>query len=247
MPTRRQFLQTGLLASTGFLWGAPDLLAASPRSGETSYKVKKGDTLSAIAKRSGTTVKGLQSRNKLKGDKILIGQHLIIPNNFAAHSSLAPVIAATRKINVTRSRWRYIVIHHSAIEAGNARAYDSNHRRRGMENGLAYHFVIGNGRDSGNGEIEIGPRWTKQLRGGHVRSSSVNNSGIGICLVGNFEKRRPSRKQLDAAFHLVDYLRDSLVHPKCKVTVHRWVDLNHTVCPGKHFPFSTLKRRYNIA
>jgi len=245
--TRRHFLRTGLIASTSLLLGSGDLLGASSKASETSYKVKKGDTLSAIAQRSGTTVRALQSRNNLKSDRILIGQKLVIPGNFAPLPALAPVIAATRKIKVDRNRWRHIVIHHSGIEAGSARAYDSNHRSRGMENGLAYHFVIGNGRDSGNGEIEIGPRWTKQLRGGHVRKSSVNNSGIGICIVGNFQKRRPGKKQLESAYNLVDYLLDGLVHRKCKVTVHRWVDINHTVCPGKHFPFSSFKQRYNIS
>ena len=245
--TRRHFLRTGLLASTSLFWGSGDLIGATPTADETTYKVKKGDTLSGIAQRTGTTIRSLQTRNKLKSDRILIGQKLVIPGNFAPLPALASVIAATRKIKVDRNRWRYIVIHHSGIEAGNARAYDSNHRRRGMEHGLAYHFVIGNGRDSGNGEIEIGPRWTKQLRGGHVRKASVNNSGIGICLVGNFQNRRPGKTQLESAYNLVDYLRDGLVHRKCKITVHRWVDINHTVCPGKHFPFSTLKRRYNIA
>lgn len=247
MPSRRQFLRTGLIASTGLLWGAPNLLAATPGQGESVYKVNRGDTLSGIAKDSGTTVQALQVRNKLKGDRILIGQSLVIPDKFVAHPSLRSVIAATQKIKVDHQRWRYIVLHHSAIEAGNARIYDSNHRRRGMEHGLAYHFVIGNGRDSGDGEIEIGPRWTQQLRGGHVRSTVVNDSGIGICLVGNFEKRRPGKKQLDSAYNLVDWLRNGMVNPKHKVTVHRWVDINHTVCPGKHFPFSTLKRRYQIA
>jgi hypothetical protein len=42
---------------------------------------------------------------------------------------------------------------YSAIKDGNAASYDRAHRRRGMENGLAYHFVIGNGVDSGDGEI----------------------------------------------------------------------------------------------
>jgi len=244
--TRRHFLRHGLLATSGLLLGPGDIFGATPNTDEITYRVKKGDTLSAIAKRTGTSVKALQSRNRIKGDKIFIGQSLVIPGNFSPLPALAPVIAATKKVKVDRNRWRYIVIHHSGIEAGNARAYDSNHRRRGMEHGLAYHFGIGNGRDSGNGEIEIGPRWTKQLRGGHVRKTSVNNSGIGICLVGNFQNRRPGKKQLESAYNLVDYLRDGLVHPRCKVTVHRWVDINHTVCPGKHFPFSSLKRRYNI-
>ena len=41
------------------------------------------------------------------------------------------------------SRWRWIVLHHSATEAGSAARFDENHQhKRGMENGLGYHFVI---------------------------------------------------------------------------------------------------------
>jgi LysM repeat protein len=242
MSSRRDFLRTSLLAGTGLLLSPPDLWAATLTAGETRYVVKKGDTLSTIAERNGVSVALLQRRNRIKGDRILVGQKLIIPTTAANVAALAPVAAATKKIRVDSQRWRYIVLHHSGIEAGNAKAYDAGHRRRGMEHGLAYHFVIGNGRDSGEGEIEIGPRWTKQLRGGHVRSSQVNNTGIGICLVGNFEKRRPSARQLESAFALVDWLENGLVNPRHKVTVHRWVDINHTACPGKFFPYSKLKR-----
>lgn len=242
--SRRQFLQQTLLASAGMLFGGPALLAAG--KSEITYKVQKGDTLSAIAAHHGVSVADIQRRNRLKGDRILVGQKLVVPIHASNLPSLAPIIAATKHIRVDHDRWRYIVIHHSGIEDGNAKAYDAGHRRRGMEHGLAYHFVIGNGRDSGEGEIEIGPRWTNQLRGGHVRSTEVNNTGIGICLVGNFEKRRPSARQLESAFALVDWLRAGQVSSKNKVTVHRWVDRNHTVCPGRNFPFTTLKRRYNL-
>ncbi|MFM1851278.1 MAG: hypothetical protein RIS54_962 [Verrucomicrobiota bacterium] len=241
---RRQFLQNSLLATAGWMLAGPALFGASPR--EITYRVRKGDTLSSIASQHGVSVADLQKRNRLKGDRILAGQKLVIPGEAANALAIAPVIAATKSIRVDHDRWRYIVIHHSGIEDGNAKAYDEGHRRRGMEHGLAYHFVIGNGRDSGEGEIEIGPRWTQQLRGGHVRKTEVNNTGIGICLVGNFEKRRPSAKQLAAAFDLVDWLRAGQVHPKHTLTVHRWVDRNHTVCPGRHFPFTTLKRRYRL-
>ncbi|MBM4054820.1 MAG: hypothetical protein FJ264_09150 [Planctomycetes bacterium] len=42
--------------------------------------------------------------------------------------------------------WKYIVIHHSASESGCAAEFDKFHReKRHWENGLGYHFVIGNG------------------------------------------------------------------------------------------------------
>ena len=47
---------------------------------------------------------------------------------------------------VQRGRWQYIVVHNSGTRQGNARVFDYYHRHvRQMRNGLAYHFVIGNG------------------------------------------------------------------------------------------------------
>jgi LysM repeat protein len=43
------------------------------------YKVVRGDTLSHIAKRYGTTVAAIKSANKLRSDLILIGQVLTVP------------------------------------------------------------------------------------------------------------------------------------------------------------------------
>ena len=64
----------------------------------------------------------------------------------------------------------------------------------GMQNGLAYHFVIGNGTDTQDGQIEMGSRWLKQLQGGHVKNHYINEVGIGICLVGNFKKKQTHSK-----------------------------------------------------
>ncbi|MBN2712959.1 MAG: hypothetical protein JXR97_11105, partial [Planctomycetes bacterium] len=69
-----------------------------------------------------------------------------------------------------RPDWRYIVIHHSSTASGNAAKFDREHRsgEHPMENGMAYHFVIGNGNGSEDGLVEVGERWKKQLPGGHV-------------------------------------------------------------------------------
>jgi LysM repeat protein len=250
--TRRAFLQTAGLALLGMGFAPAILLGAE----EKTYRVRKGDTLGTIAALHGISVTALKQRNKLKSDTIITGQKLIIPDAAAAAARAVPragapdpalsgVIAATRKLKIQRGRWKHLVVHHSGIEAGNARTYNNAHRERGMEHGLAYHFVIGNGRDSGDGEIEIGARWLKQLDGGHVRTHSYNQHGIGICLVGNFEKRRVGPAQLASMTTLLDWLRkDAPLGVRPSVTVHRWVDRNHTVCPGRHFPFDTLKKRY---
>jgi hypothetical protein len=163
---------------------------------------------------------------------------------------IAPKILYTRKVReltaklrISPSRWKWIVTHHSAIKYGNAAIYDKAHRERGMENGLAYHFIIGNGIDSGDGEIEIGPRWKKQLKGGHVHRPDINEVGIGICLVGNFEETKPTARQMAAFNELMNYLR-SAVGPKIKFAAHKEIDPGRTVCPGRYFPLTQMHASY---
>jgi LysM repeat protein len=44
-----------------------------------TYEVKRGDTLTRIAKTHGTTVKALREANGMKTDRILVGQKLKVP------------------------------------------------------------------------------------------------------------------------------------------------------------------------
>ena len=158
---------------------------------------------------------------------------------------MAKVRAATAGIKVHRDKWQRIVVHHSAIKYGNVKKYDAAHRLRGMQNGLAYHFLIGNGIDAGDGEIEIGPRWQKQQAGGHVKNHLINQTAIGICLIGNFEKTHPSRKQLTAFTQLMDWLQRVALGKKVHFAGHRELKGEQTVCPGKHFPLALMHARYD--
>jgi hypothetical protein len=144
---------------------------------------------------------------------------------------------------VLRERWRFIIVHNSGTRQGNARIFDYYHRNvRRMRNGLAYHFVIGNGTSSGNGEIEVGDRWRRQINGGHVHSDYLNNISLGICLVGDFNRSQPTRAQLDSCEELIRYLRDRCgkverrdipVRPHREMNPPRWA----TDCPGDDFPY----------
>jgi hypothetical protein len=149
---------------------------------------------------------------------------------------------------VARNRWKYIVVHNSGTRQGNARIFDYYHRHvRKMPNGLAYHFVIGNGTSTGNGQIEIGNRWVKQMAGGHVHSDYLNYIGIGICLVGDFNRDLPTHPQYEALDELIRYLRQRVG----KVDGHYSIVLGHkeinprpTDCPGNRFPLNWLHRTF---
>jgi N-acetylmuramoyl-L-alanine amidase-like protein len=149
---------------------------------------------------------------------------------------------------VARGRWQFIVVHNSGTRQGNAAAFDYYHRHfRRMQNGLAYHFVIGNGTSTGNGQIEVGDRWRRQINGGHVHSDYLNNIALGICLVGDFNRDQPTRAQLDCCEELIRYLRQRcgkvgdhypIVKPHRDINPPRWP----TDCPGDVFPYSWFRR-----
>ena len=151
---------------------------------------------------------------------------------------------------VTRGRWRYIVVHNSGTRQGSAAAFEHYHRFvRKMPNGLAYHFVIGNGTSTREGAIEIGNRWYRQIQGGHVHSDYLNNIAIGICLVGDFNNSTPRKGQLDALDELINYLRHrvgSIQGHSAEVRAHK--DINPpqwpTDCPGDQFPYAWLRRKF---
>lgn len=217
--------------------------AALPSQGET-YTVQSGDTLLGIAHKHQVRLSGLKKINGLKDDRILVGQKLLIPSIISTAHRPDAVRARSDQVAIRTNHWKSIIVHHSATKNGNAEIYDRAHRRRGMENGLAYHFVIGNGIDSGEGEIEIGPRWQKQLPGGHVKDSRINLTGIGICLVGNFEITRPSRRQLLAFTQLMDRLLGEVTPRVNHFAGHRDIRGEQTVCPGKNFPLAAMHARY---
>ncbi len=142
-------------------------------------------------------------------------------------------------VGVEENRWQYIVLHHSATDEGNAESFDRYHREeRKWSHGLAYHFVIGNGNGSDNGEIEVGNRWKKQIHGAHTANMDLNQISIGICLVGNFEEdNKPTASQVKSLISLASYFSKRYNIPKSHIVKHSQVLQKGTACPGKNFPY----------
>ncbi len=163
----------------------------------------------------------------------------------------AAVRAEIDKAPVRKGRWRYTVVHNSGTRQGSAKAFHYYHLRvRKMPNGLAYHFVIGNGTSTGDGQIEIGPRWSRQVNGGHVHSDYLNNIALGICFVGDFNRDAPTERQKAALEELVGYVRKrvgkvegkpSIVKAHREINPPRWP----TDCPGDKFPYRWLHGKFD--
>ena len=160
---------------------------------------------------------------------------------------------APRDASVVAGQWTGIVLHHSSTPAGDDVTLDREHIAAGLS-GLGYHFVVGNGQGLADGVIHVGYRWNRQLPGAHVASASAaevrtgiskaslsvtdadlfNRRTIGICLVGNGNKRTFTDRQVRELIALVRELQDQLGIPGSAVYLHS--DLSKVQSPGKYFP-----------
>jgi len=141
-------------------------------------------------------------------------------------------------------KWTAIVIHHSATENGNAAIFDKWHRENKYWEGVGYDFVIGNGTNSGDGAVEVTFRWRKQLTGAHCKTPNnwANEKAVGICLVGNFNRTVPTRRQMQSLVKLVRFLQNRYRIPKSRVYGHKTTPgARVTDCPGKRFSIARLK------
>jgi hypothetical protein len=139
--------------------------------------------------------------------------------------------------------WRYVVLHHSAAVGGNYDQIDREHRKILGYDGCGYHFVIGNGTGSADGQIEVAQRWNNQKQGAHcrnARSHDVDEYGIGICLVGDFDQQPPTPRQVAAVQALIAYLGQRYHIEPGRIATHAHLAATPTGCPGKFFPSESL-------
>ncbi|MDD5454844.1 MAG: N-acetylmuramoyl-L-alanine amidase [Candidatus Ratteibacteria bacterium] len=221
------------------LWGCATAPYRRVPTQGVYHIVESGQTLYRIAKTYNVDVNIIIRANQINDPtKISVGQPLFIPG---AKTTLwvepyRPAIQeAVEKIVGPKnydSVWRYITLHHSATLQGNAARFDRDHRNRGM-GGLFYHFVIGNGTLSDDGEVEVGWRWKKQTQ--------VNRPyDIQICLVGNFNEQQLSDAQFNALVNLINVLRKQYNIPLTNIRRHKDIKGCITECPGDFFPFDRI-------
>lgn len=142
-------------------------------------------------------------------------------------------------------RWAAIVIHHSGTKDGNAAVFDKWHKQGRHWEGVGYDFVIGNGSDSGDGEVEVTFRWRRQMVGAHCGGTAnnwANEKAIGICIVGDFNKTAPTAKQMDSAIKLTRFLCKRYGISSNRVYGHNTTPgARPTECPGRRFLMGGLK------
>jgi hypothetical protein len=142
-------------------------------------------------------------------------------------------------------QWTAIIIHHSGTPGGSAAIFDKWHREGNHWAGVGYDFVIGNGRDVADGLVETTFRWREQKAGAHCGGTPdnwANEKGIGICLVGDFNRAYPTERQMQSLVQLVRFLQNRYNIPAGRIYGHGTTPGARTTdCPGRNFPMFRLK------
>jgi hypothetical protein len=129
----------------------------------------------------------------------------------------------------------HIVIHHSATTDGIVyRDFDSikaGHLARGFRD-IGYHWII----ESVNNKLVAIPGRAEWDTGAHCPGK--NEDGIGVCVVGNFEKEVPSEELYQ---FVANKCKDVISrHPIKSITGH--YDHCPTLCPGKNFNLDRVRQ-----
>ncbi len=144
---------------------------------------------------------------------------------------------------VERHGFEGIVIHHSGTTSGSADAIRRAQESRGIPS-LGFHFVIGNGHGAEDGLIEVGERWTRQQPGMHAigpDALELNERTIGVCVVGDGDRRPLSAAQFRSLVQLVRALQREYGIDAADVVLHR--DVAATASPGRLFPELDFEER----
>jgi N-acetylmuramoyl-L-alanine amidase len=200
-----------------------------------THEVAPLETIWRLSRMYDVSPEAIYAANALKpGDTIHPGQKLVIPNAKALRNVI-PLYPNTQ--------WKYIVIHHTATDVGKAFSIHRSHLDRGFWNGLGYHFLIDNGTlGKGDGQIEVAPRWIKQQSGAHCNSGGMNEKGIGVALVGNFNEEDPTSNQMQSLVYLLKTLSQYYHIPAAHIIGHRDAPGASTECPGRRIPLTSVRQ-----
>ena len=145
------------------------------------------------------------------------------------------------------NRWNYIVIHHSAGDYGNIKFLQKIRKeRQPIEpyDVIAYHYIIGNGNGMEDGEIASDCRKKYNLWGVHVNEKNwvLNFLGLGVCIIGNLDKKQITSKQYESLLKLTKALMEDYNIEKENILFHGKLEYESTKCPGKNFPYKKFKK-----
>ncbi|MCD4825878.1 MAG: peptidoglycan recognition protein family protein [Phycisphaerae bacterium] len=141
-----------------------------------------------------------------------------------SQNSMASIRSAVLPASFSASRpWRRVVVHSSADPR------DQLPQR--------CHFIVRQTADASGRRVLPTKLWSQQEAGQHVYvpGHDFNADSIGICIIGDFSTRAPSRKQMETLISLVNELQRKLDIPADSVYLQSELNPDRNL-PGKAFP-----------
>lgn len=165
--------------------------------------------------------------------------------SLVASSPATPTIEAifNTRLPISADRWGGIIISHSGSMRGSAATLAAE-RLPGPLDSLESHFIIGNGAGMDDGELHVSSRWLSQESAHHPDGSGLdeyNDRSIGICLIGDGDRRPFTKAQIRRLVELVETLERRLDLPNSSVLLAR--DVASTSSPGRLFPEAAIRNR----
>lgn len=142
-----------------------------------------------------------------------------------------------------KMNWTHIIIHTSATKRGNAAIIRRYHMDELHWSDIGYNYVIGNGTDSGDGQIEVG----RPLDRPGAHCIGYNDKAIGICLVGDHDHVPLTNKQYSALRRLIDRLKVEYHIPTQNILGHRETESGKAqgkTCPGLQVSMEGIRSHF---
>ncbi len=131
-----------------------------------------------------------------------------------------------------------IVIHHSAVDQSDLNkaihSFDENHKRlhefvNWLGYHIAYHYLIADSWEVAQTR-PLNEVWF------HASDFPVNKTSIGVCFIGDFDKRVPTEKQYQAFAKLVEELEKQY-----DLSIHFHNEYAPKTCPGRMFDYNRAR------
>lgn len=123
----------------------------------------------------------------------------------------------------SRNQIKYIAFHHSASISGTVEQFANYHVNHLDWPGIGYHYVVDK-----QGDIY----WCHDLETISYHVGNSNKASVGICLIGDFTKGKPTKAQYESTLKLTDMLMNELSINLKNVLGHNQFPNNSTACPA---------------
>ncbi len=157
----------------------------------------------------------------------------MIRNGVLVAIGLILLINAACLFFVRQSRFRFIVIHHSASRVDNYRSIRAYQTRDHDWIDAAYHLILSNGStEVPEGHLEATGRWSTMDFSPATRSGKHNVFGVHVCVVGNYDEEETSDLVRASLAGVIGRLQESFQIPTSRILLHR--ECSPSQCPGRN-------------